>query len=105
MEVEWPPAREPNARQVWQQVLRPLAAEMRACAGELTERTVGRMRAELPQLFPDAQATEEYLVSTEASLRQLAQIIEVAGDPRRLELPPSTLAFGRSGVAAADPAG
>ncbi|MBV8348115.1 MAG: helix-turn-helix domain-containing protein [Mycolicibacterium sp.] len=71
---------------------------MRACAGELAESAVARMRVELPHVFPDEHSVAENLVSTEASLRQLAQIIEVAGDPRRVELPPSTVAFGRSGV-------
>ncbi|MEV0027970.1 helix-turn-helix domain-containing protein [Nocardia sp. NPDC050793] len=98
MQVEWPPAREPAAQRVWREVLRPIAAEMRASADDLAARAVARMRSELPELFPDAQTVEENLVSTEASLRQLAQIIELAGDPCRLDLPPPTLAIARSAV-------
>ncbi|WP_433192967.1 PucR family transcriptional regulator [Nocardia sp. CA-107356] len=98
MEVEWPSVREPAAQRVWRKVLRPVAAEMQASAGDLAKRAVARMQTELPGLFPDAQTVEENLVSTEASLRQLAQIIELAWDPRRLDLPPSTLAIARSGV-------
>ncbi|MEU5845624.1 helix-turn-helix domain-containing protein [Saccharopolyspora shandongensis] len=98
MEVEWPPAREPAGQRVWREVLRPVAVEMTASADDLAQRAVARMHAECPELFPDAQTVEENLVSTEASLRQLAQIIELAKDPRRVELPPSTLAIARSGV-------
>jgi len=98
MEVDWPPVREPAAQRVWREVLAPIAAQMRASAAELAERTVARVRAEMPELFPDAQIIEEALASTEESLRQLAQIIEVAADPTQAELPPSTLAIFRSAV-------
>ncbi|CAM4242928.1 Sugar diacid utilization regulator [Mycobacterium basiliense] len=98
MELQWPAAREPAAQRVWQQVLVPISAELRAGAADLAQRAVDRMRSELPQLFPDQQTVNENLVSTEASLRQLAHLIEVGGDPRRVELPPSTLAIARAAV-------
>ncbi|HTX98187.1 MAG TPA: helix-turn-helix domain-containing protein [Mycobacterium sp.] len=98
MELEWPPAREPDAQRVWQQVLVPIAAELRAGAADLAEQAVARMRSELPQLFPDEQTVKENLVSTEASLRQLAQVIEAGADPRQVELPPSTLAIARAAI-------
>ena len=98
MELEWPPAQEPGARRVWQQVLVPIAAELRAGAADLAERVVARQRSELPQLFPDELTVKENLASTDASLRQLAQIIEVGGNPRRVELPPSTLVIARTAV-------
>ena len=79
MELEWPPAQEPGARRVWQQVLVPIAAELRAGAADLAERVVARQRSELPQLFPDELTVKENQASTDASLRQLAQIIEVGG--------------------------
>ena len=41
------------------------------------------MRTELPALFPDQQMVTEHLVSTEASLRQAAQVIEAGADPRK----------------------
>lgn len=90
--------REPAAQRVWREVLQPTAAQMRASAAELAERTVSRVRAEVPELFPDTQIVEEALASTEESLRQLAQIIEVAADPTQAELPPSTAAILRSAV-------
>ncbi|WP_433520578.1 hypothetical protein ACQPZ2_24425 [Nocardia pseudovaccinii] len=71
---------------------------MTATADDLAQRAVARMRAECPERYPDAQTVEENLSSTEASIRQLTDIMELAKDPRRVELPPSTLAMARSGV-------
>jgi len=98
MTLQWPAAQDADAEQVWQRVLVPIAAEMRTCAGDLAAQAVARMRADLPQLVPDEQMLTEHLVSTEASLRQLAQVIEAGGDPRRVDLPPSTLAIARAMV-------
>ena len=89
---------EAGAQGVWQDLLRPIATEMRDCAPELAERTVARMRSEIPQLFPDAQSVEENLVSTAAGIRQLAEIFERAADPREVELPAPTLAVARAGA-------
>ena len=98
MERNWAPLQEPEAEQVWQKLLRPIVAELRACAGELAERAVARMQEEMPALFTDPQSVKENLVSTEAGIRQLADIIDVAGDPRDVELPASTVAIARAGV-------
>ncbi len=77
-------------------MLVPIAADMRASAAGLARQAVARMRIELPQLLPDEQLVAEHLISTEASLRQLAQVIEAGGDPRDVELPPSTTAIARA---------
>ena len=98
METGWAPAREPQAQRVWKQVLRPLAAQMQACAPELAADAVARMRAELPDRFPDEQTVTENIASTEASIRQLAQIIADGADPACVELPPLTVAIARAGV-------
>lgn len=98
MELQWPPACDAEAQRVWQRVLVPLAAEMGTQAADLAQRAVARLQAEVPQLFPDEQTVKENLVSTEASLRQLAQVIEAGADPRQVELPPSTQAIARAAV-------
>ncbi len=98
MELAWEPMREPGAEKVWEELLRPIAAELRSCAAELAERAVARLQIEMPVLFPDPQSVRENLVSTEAGIRQLADIIDVAGDPRDVELPAPTLAIARTGV-------
>ena len=76
----------------------PSPQQMRRSAAELTERTVSHIQAEAPELLPDAQIIEEARSGTEESLSQLAQLIELGADPRRVEPPPSTLAFIRSAV-------
>ena len=98
MEPRWPPFQEPTARQAWQEVLRPVAAELQRCATQLAGLIVDRYQAELPKIVPDASAVAEQLASVEASLRQIAQCIEVGDDPRRVDLTPATAAIGRSGV-------
>lgn len=96
MTLQWPPDANAAAERVWRRVLAPIAAEMRAGAAELAGQAVARMRIELPQLVPDEQMAAEHLVSIEASLRQLAQVIEAGIDPRQVELPPSTTAIARA---------
>ncbi len=98
MTLVWPPGADANAERVWREVLAPIAAGMRADAAGLTRQVVARMRTELPQLLPDEQMLAEHLVSVEAGLRQLAQIIEAGGDPRHIDLPPSTIAVARAMV-------
>ena len=61
-------------------------------------RIVDRYQSELPKVVPDASAVAEQLASVEASLRQIAQCIELGDDPRRLDLTPATAAIGRSGA-------
>ncbi|WP_156687334.1 PucR family transcriptional regulator [Mycobacterium sp. Marseille-P9652] len=98
MEITWEPLREPGSQEVWEKLLRPIAAELRSCATDLAERATARMQAEMPVLFPDPQAVTGNVVSSAAGIRQLADIIDVAGDPRDAELPPPTLAIARTGA-------
>lgn len=98
MEVEWSRVREPGPHRVWRDVLQPIAAEMRRSAGEIAERTVSHLQNEAPELFPTAQIVEEARGSTEESLRQLGQLIELGADPKGVEPPPSSLALIRSAV-------
>ena len=71
---------------------------MRANAGDLAQRIVARNRAEMPELFPDGQSVEVNLSSAEAGVRQLADIVEVTGDPRGIDLPAPTVAIARAAV-------
>ena len=98
MEPRWPPLQESSAHKAWQEVLRPIAAEMQTCAPQLAGRIVDRYQSELPKIVPDASAVAEQLASVEASLRQIAQCIETGDDPRRDDLAPATAAIARSGV-------
>lgn len=98
MELAWEPLREPDAEKVWAELLRPIATELRSCAGQLAERIVSRQHDEMPALFTDPQSVSENLVSTEAGIRQFADIVDVGGAPGDVELPAPTLAIARAGV-------
>ena len=98
VEVEWAAVAEPAAAQVWREVLRPLAAELRGKARELAAWMVHEMQGHLRALMPDAEAIAENIASAEAAIRAVAQGIERGSDPRAVELPPSTISFVRTGV-------
>lgn len=98
MELAWEPLREPDAEKVWEELLRPIATELRSCAGQLAERIVSRQQEEMPALFTDPQSVSENLVSTEAGIRQFADIVDVGSEPGDVELPAPTLAIARAGV-------
>ena len=86
------------AQRVWHEILRPAAVQMRLSAAEITGLAVSRVSAEAPELLADGPIIEDVLASTEDTLRQLAEIIEVAADPAQAELPPATIAIFRSAV-------
>jgi hypothetical protein len=79
-------------------VLRPVAAEMQACAPQLAAQIVDLYRSDLPTVIPDAAAVAEQLASIEASVRLIAQCIETGEDPHRIDLAPATAAIPRSGA-------
>ncbi len=98
MDVEWAPIREPAEAQVWREVIRPLAAELHDTRTMPRPRMVQLMRADLPDVMPDAEAAADNEVSTEETLRSLAQMIERECAPDVVTLPPSTVAFARAGM-------
>ena len=83
---------------MWSAVLRPVAVQLRGSAAELAAQVADVIRAEVPELFADPDSLAENRASTEASLRLLADLMERSSDPRRVELPPATIAFGRTEV-------
>jgi DNA-binding PucR family transcriptional regulator len=79
-------------------VLRPLAADIRARAPELSEATVAQIRERLPDLFPDPASAEENRRSIEGTISGLADLIEQGADPAEIELPAATMAYARAGA-------
>jgi DNA-binding PucR family transcriptional regulator len=98
VEIEWEPARPAKAQQVWQRVLRPIAAELSAHAAVLADQSTAVFQAELPRLFPDTESVMQYRRSTVASIQLLARLIEQGADPRQSPLPAATVEATRSGV-------
>ena len=91
-------ARPPAARSTWSEVLRPLAADIRARAPELSEAIVAQIRERLPDLFPDPESFEENRRSAEGTISGLANLIEQGADPAEIELPEATMAYARAGA-------
>ncbi len=98
MEPRWPPLREPAARKAWNEVLKPVAAQLQTRATQLAARIVECLQADLPKIVPDATAVAEQRASVEAILRQIAQCMEIGDDPRRFDVAPPTAVIARSGV-------
>ena len=98
MGEEWDELGEAGNRRSWEQVVRPVASELRAEAPRLTQSIVARMHTTLPAVMPDAQTVAENMVSTGQTIDALAAGLAEGIDPRRLELPSATVAFAQSGV-------
>lgn len=98
MGQEWDQLGDTGNRRSWQQVVRPVARELRAEAPQLTRSMVTRMQAALPAVMPDAATVAENAVSTEQTIEALADGLTEGVDPRRLELPAATVAFAEAGV-------
>lgn len=98
MKPTWEPFREAGAERLWETLLRPIALEIRSRADELAEQAVSRVRQEMPVLFPDPQSVKENVISTAASLRNVADLLDIGADPRDAELSAPTRAVARAGV-------
>ncbi len=99
MDPEWAPIRDDAAaQQVWQSVLRPIAAELVEQSPQLAEDVLERIRVEQPQLMPEAQFAEGQQAGIESSIRQFARSVADGTDPRGLELPVEAVALGRARV-------
>ncbi|WP_327140418.1 PucR family transcriptional regulator [Nocardia sp. NBC_01327] len=96
--MAWSPVVPGVAQQVWTDILRPIARDLRRNAPALTQQAVDRMQAEMGALFPDAQAVEESRGSILSHVVQLAETMENASDPRRFVLPEPGLSLIRSRV-------
>lgn len=99
MEPEWVGAASDDQRRVWAAVLRPAAAELMERAVELAEAVNIYTSERLPELLASPQALEVNRASTEASIRDFAEVLHAGADPTesaRLGLP--TLAYAQDGA-------
>ena len=74
-------------------MLRPVAAELAACAAELSVEVTGAIGQRLGDLLPDPESFEANRASTEASILGFAQILEQGADPAATSLGTATLAY------------
>ena len=98
MEPEWPRAQNGAQRRAWDQVLRPVAAELVTRAREMSVQVVGTIGERLPDLLPDRESFESNRASAEASILGFAQILDQGADPAGTSLGAATLAYAQEGA-------
>lgn len=99
MEPAWSGAQGDAQRRVWSAVLRPAAAELGERAGEISAAVNDYTGERLPDLLVNEQALEVNRASTEASIRDFAEVLSAGADPAlAAQLPPPTLAYARDGA-------
>ena len=104
MEPAWTGARDENQRRVWSSVLCPAAAELAERAAEISVAVNEFTSQRLPELLASAEALEVNRASTEASVRDFADVLLSGADPvaaARLASP--TLAYALDGAQHAIP--
>ena len=99
MEPEWSRARDSVQRRAWDQVLRPVAAELTAGAREMSVAgDAGDRRTCYPTWCATPESFEANRASTEASILGFAQILEQGADPAATSLGAATLAYTQEGA-------
>lgn len=81
MEPAWAGARDDSQRKVWAAVLRPAAAELAERAAEISAAVNAYTGERLPGLLANEEAFEVSRASTEASIRDFAQVLLDGADP------------------------
>ncbi len=98
MEPEWKHIQTRAQRSAWEQVLRPLAAELVSAAPEMSVDIVRTIGERLPDLLSDQESLEANRASTEASILGFAEVLERGADPETASLGTATLAYAQEGV-------
>jgi PucR C-terminal helix-turn-helix domain/GGDEF-like domain len=98
MEPESSRAQDAAQRRAWEQVLRPVAAELMSGAREMSAQVTRAIGDRLPGLLPDAESFEANRASSEASILGFAQILEQGADPAVASLGEATLAYTKEGA-------
>lgn len=99
MEPAWAGAQGDDQRRVWSAVLRPAAAELAERAEEISLAVNDYTSERLPDLLASAEALEVNRASTEASIRDFAELLLAGADPTQAaQLPSPTLVYARDGA-------
>ncbi|MGO8772320.1 MAG: PucR family transcriptional regulator [Mycobacterium sp.] len=99
MQPSWVGAQGEVERRLWSTVLQPAAAELADRAQEISDAVVGYVSQWLPDLLGNAEALEANRASTEASIRDLAEVLQSGADPQNaVSLRSATLDYALDGV-------
>ncbi|WP_156431571.1 helix-turn-helix domain-containing protein [Mycobacterium sp. GA-1199] len=104
MEPVWAGAQGEDRRRVWSSVLCPSATELAARANEISAAVNDFTSERLPELLASAEALEVNRASTEASIRDFAEVLLAGADPAEAaRLASPTLAYAQDGAQHAIP--
>jgi DNA-binding PucR family transcriptional regulator len=99
MEPAWTGVHSDDQRKVWSAVLRPAAAELAERAAEISAEVNTYTSERLPELLANAEALEVNRASTEASIRDFAEVLLTGADPAEAaRLGSPTLAYAQDGA-------
>ncbi len=99
MQPAWVGAQGEAERRLWSTVLQPAAVELADRAGEISDAVVGYISEWLPDLLNNAEALEANRASTEASIRDFAEVLQSGADPQSaVSLRSATLDYALDGV-------
>lgn len=99
MEPTWTGAQGDQERRLWSAVLRPAADDLAERAHEVSVAVVGYISDRLPDLLGNAQALEANRASTEASIRDFAEVLHSGADPlQAVTLGSATLEYALDGA-------
>ncbi|AEV71622.1 hypothetical protein MycrhN_0994 [Mycolicibacterium rhodesiae NBB3] len=99
MEPAWAGAQGDDQRRVWAAVLRPAAADLAERAADIAAAANTYTGERLPDLLASPQALEVNRASTEASIRDFAEVLSAGADPAEAaRLGSPTLAYAQDGA-------
>lgn len=88
-----------SQRALWSTVVQKAAVELTERAREISDAVTLYTKERLPDLFDNAEALEANRASTEASIRDFAEILRSGADPvEAVRLPSATLDYARDGA-------
>ena len=89
MEPAWVGAQGETEQRLWSTVVQKAAVELTEHAREISDAVVGYVSERLPELLDNPEALEANRASTEASIRDFAEVLRSGADPvEAVKLPP-----------------
>ena len=99
MEPAWQGAHGESERRLWSTVVQKAAVELTEHAREISDAVTDYTKERLPDLFDNSEALEANRASTEASIRDFAEVLRSGADPvEAVKLPSATLDYARDGA-------
>ena len=99
MEPAWQGAQGESERRLWSTVVQKAAVELTERAREISDAVTDYTKERLPDLFDNSEALEANRASTEASIRDFAEMLRSGADPvEAVKLPSATLDYALDGA-------